>query len=144
LIGAVTALLPSLLDKVRLIEPTLRAYAAQAEMDRRLSAAPFNAMREQGLYNLWRPKAFGGFETDPTSAFRVFEEVSRIDSAAGRNLQLAAGAEVFGAWFSDEGAQESFSEPSALIAGSFFPPRKAIPFDGGYPVSGQSSFVSGA
>ena len=142
--GAGAAASPSLLDKVRLIDPTLRAYAAEAENSRRLPDAVFHAMRNEGLYNLFRPKAFGGFETDPVSAFRVFEEVARIESAAGWNLQLAAGGEMFGAWFPDEGAQEAFGEPGAVVAGSFFPPRKATPVDGGYRVTGQSAFVSGA
>ena len=97
-----TVTVPSLLHKVRQIQPALRACAADAERDRRLPDAVFQAMHEQGLYRLWKPKLFGGLEADPITAFQVFEEVSRIDSAAGWNLQLSCGAEMFGAWFSDE------------------------------------------
>src|SRR5262245_27278897 len=140
--SAGTAAQPSLLERVRLIEPILRASAPEAESDRKLSDAAWGAMREQELCYVWRPNAFGGLETDPISAFRVFEEVSRIDSAAGWNLQLAAGADIFGAWFPDGGAKEAFGEAGAVLAGSFFPPRKAIPVEGGYRVTGQSAFVS--
>jgi alkylation response protein AidB-like acyl-CoA dehydrogenase len=140
--GAVTV--PSLLHKVRQIQPALRACAADAERDRRLPDAVFQAMHEQGLYRLWKPKLFGGLEADPITAFQVFEEVSRIDSAAGWNLQLSCGAEMFGAWFSDEGAQEAFGNADSALAGAFFPPRKAIPVDGGYRVTGQTAFMSGA
>jgi indole-3-acetate monooxygenase len=139
-----TAEVPSLLAKVRLIENKLRAHAPEAEMDRRLPAPVFEAMYEQGLYHVWRPRAFGGLEIDPITSFQLFEEVSRIDSAAGWNLQLGAGADMFGPFFPDDGARESFGAPGSVLAGSFFPARKARPVEGGYLLSGQQAFVSGA
>jgi alkylation response protein AidB-like acyl-CoA dehydrogenase len=134
----------TLLDAVQQIAPVLRTCAADAEQERRLPDAARDAMRSCGLYRLWCPKAFGGLEVDPITAFRVVEAVSRIDSAAGWNLQLSTGIDGTGPWFSDEGAKEIFGQPDAIFAGSFFPPRRAIPVDGGYRVTGQMSFVSGA
>jgi len=66
------ATLPSLLNAVREIEPIIRAHASQAESERDLPDVVVSAMREHGLYRLWRPKAFGGLEVDPISALRVF------------------------------------------------------------------------
>lgn len=134
----------SLIDIVHQIEPVIREHTEEAERERQLSDSVAEAMRAHGLYRLWRPRAFGGLEVDPMTAFRVFEEVARIDSAAGWSLQLSCGADAFGAFFPDQGAQEIFGPPDAILAGSFFPPRKAIPVEGGYRVSGQSSFHSGA
>src|SRR5215471_6574544 len=134
----------SLLEIVRQIEPVIRAHADEAERERQLPDAVAEAMRAHGLYRLWRPKAYGGLEVDPMTAFRVFEEAARIDSATGWNLQLSCGADAFGAYFPDQGAKEIFAPPDAILAGSFFPPRKAIPVDGGYRVTGQSSFHSGS
>jgi len=142
--SSATAPLSSLLDAVRQIEPLIREHATDAERERRLPDAIANAMRERGLYRLWRPEAFGGLEVDPMTAFRVFEEISRIDSAAGWNLQLSAGVDVVGAWFNDEGAREIFGQREEIFAGSFFPPRRAVPIDGGYRVTGQTPFASGA
>jgi hypothetical protein len=56
---------------------------------------------------------------DPVTAFQIFEEVSRIDSAAGWHLQLAACAQPFGAWF-DEGAREIFGRPEDIICRFIF------------------------
>lgn len=136
--------LTSLLDRVREIEPVLRAHSIEAETERRLPVVVALAMRDQGLFRMWKPRAFGGYEVDPMTAFRVFEEVSRIDSAAGWNLQLSCGAEPFGAWFSDDGAQEAFNHPNGILGGAFFPPRKAVAEKGGYRLSGQTPFASGA
>jgi indole-3-acetate monooxygenase len=142
--SAAAVSVPALLDKVRRIEPVLRQCVDENERERRLSATAFQAMRDQGLYRLWSPKDFGGLEVDPVTAYQVFEELARIDSAAAWNLQLACGAQAFGPWFDDRGAQEIFGDPDEYVAGSFFPPRKAVPVEGGYRVTGQSAFVSGA
>src|SRR5215831_3316753 len=131
------ASLASLLESVHEIEPVIRAHAADAERERRLPDAVADAMRGCGLYRLWRPRTFGGLEVDPMTAFRVLEEVARIDSAAGWNLQLSSAIDAIGPWFPDEGAIESFG-------GSFFPSRRAVAVDGGYRVTGQTPFVSGA
>jgi alkylation response protein AidB-like acyl-CoA dehydrogenase len=138
------ASLPSLLEAVRQIEPIIRANSADAERGRRLSDPVADAMRDAGLYRMWRPKSLGGLEVDPMSVFRVLEEVARIDSAAGWNLQLSTAVDALGAWFPDDGAAEVFGSPDARFAGGFFPFRRAIVADGGYRVSGQTPFVSGA
>jgi alkylation response protein AidB-like acyl-CoA dehydrogenase len=134
----------SLLDSVREIEPVIREYAPEAEREHHLSDKVADAMRERGLYRMWRPKAFGGLEVDPMTAFRVCEEVARIDSAAGWNLQLSCAFDAFGPWFPDEGAQEIFGHPDTMLAGAAFPPRRAVRVDGGYRVTGQQPFASGA
>lgn len=133
----------SLLRAVRDIEPIIRQYAAEAERDCKLSAAVARAMHEAGLYRLWRPKALGGFELDPVSGLRIIEAVSRIDSAAGWNLQIAVAHDMFAPWFSDRAAAEIF-HADAIPVGAFNPARQAIPVEGGYLISGRTSYVSGA
>ena len=131
------ASLAVLLEAVHEIEPVIRAHAADAEASRRLPDIVVDAMRRHGLYRMWRPRAFGGLELDPMTAFEVLETVSRIDSAAGWNLQLSSAVDAFGAWFSDEGAEEIFGRPDSSFAGAFFPFRRAVAVDGGYHVTGR-------
>jgi alkylation response protein AidB-like acyl-CoA dehydrogenase len=133
----------NLLTAIRKIEPIIRQYAPDAERDRKLAAPVAKAMHQAGLYRLWRPKAFGGFELDPVSGFRIIEEISRIDSAAGWNLQIAVAHDMFAPWFGDQAAQEIFNA-DAIPVGAFNPARKAVPVAGGYRISGRTSFVSGA
>ena len=134
----------TLLEAVHEVEPILRKHAAEAERERQLSTEAAHAMRDAGLYRMWRPKAFGGLELDPVAAFRVFEEVARIDSAAGWNLQLSNAFDPFGVWFPDAAAEEMYSAPETIVGGAFNPMRKAVPVDGGYRLTGQIPFVSGA
>ena len=77
------------LGRVAELEPMIRAASAEAEIERRLSAHVAEALRDAGCYHLFRPRSRGGLELDPVSAFRVIEELSRIDSAAGWNVALA-------------------------------------------------------
>ncbi|MCL7423441.1 MAG: acyl-CoA dehydrogenase family protein [Methylobacter sp.] len=133
----------TLLRAVREIEPIIRQHAPEAERERKLAAPVARAMHQAGLYRLWRPKALGGFELDPISGLRIIEEVSRIDSAAGWNLQIAVAHDMFAPWFGDQAAQEIF-HADAVPVGAFNPVRKAVPVAGGYRISGRTSFVSGA
>lgn len=133
----------TLLKAVMEIEPIIRRHAPEAERERKLAAPVAEAMHKAGLYRLWRPKAFGGFELDPISGFRIIEEISHIDSAAGWNLQIAVAHDMFAPWFSDQAAREIFNV-DAIPVGAFNPARKAVPVAGGYHISGSTSYVSGA
>jgi indole-3-acetate monooxygenase len=133
----------SILEAVRRIEPVIREHAAAAERDRRLAAPAAAAMREVGLYRLWRPKALGGLEVDPVTGFRVIEELGRIDSAASWNLQVSIAHDLFGPWFGDAAAREIFGG-DAITVGGQQPARRAAPVEGGYLLSGKTPFVSGA
>src|SRR5262245_52506832 len=114
------AMADSLLERVNQIAPLLREQSAEAERQRRLPRPVFEAMRNAGLYNMARPKAFGGLELDPLTMFEVIEAIARHDSAAAWNLQIATGGHAFPAWFSDETASEIFDVgPDVVIAGSF-------------------------
>src|SRR5262245_35374786 len=81
--GSGVSTLDSLFEAVRALDPIIRRHAAEAERERRLSAPVVEALRAAGLYRMLRPKALGGLEVDPMTAFRVIEEASRIDSAVG-------------------------------------------------------------
>ena len=131
-----------LLGQIREIEPLIRSESATAEKKRRLSKSVADELRGLGCYRMFRPRERGGLGFDPVSAFRVVEELARIDSAAGWNVAIANASEPFGAWFSDETTAEVFGPADTTMAGAFNPPRKAVPVKGGYKLSGQTTFNS--
>ena len=73
----------SLLEIVRQLEPVIRTYAPEAERERRLSDPVAEAMLENGLYWMWRPKAFGGLEVDPVTALRVSRRSHALTAPLG-------------------------------------------------------------
>jgi alkylation response protein AidB-like acyl-CoA dehydrogenase len=127
---------------VEKIASVLRENAPLADRECRLPDASVQAMREVGLYRMWVPRALGGFEIDPLSAFDLVEEIARIDAAAAWNLFMSVTPGLLGMWLPEEGAREVYAG-EVRMAGSLFPPLTAVPVDGGYRVTGRAPFVSG-
>ena len=60
--------LDRLLDAVRTLAPLIRAYAEEAEQQRRLPLPVVTALADAGLFRLYTPHTLGGWEVDPISA----------------------------------------------------------------------------
>ncbi len=137
-------LAPSLLEAVARLEPIIRQHADEAEENRNLSKAVHDAMVDAGLFGMFVPRSLGGLETDVVSGFEAIEAVSRIDSAAGWNLQIAAAPIGMSVLFPEATVRDVFANPRATVAGGFFPPGVLKRVDGGYRLSGRWGFVSGS
>ena len=133
----------SLRETVASIEPTIRQHAAEAEANRGLSKPVHQAMLDAGLFSMFVPRSLGGLEVDVVTGFEAIEEISRIDSAAGWNLQIAACPIGMAAIFPDDTVREIFAQQDAVVAGGFFPPGVLQAVDGGFRLNGRWSFVSG-
>ena len=138
-----TATVPSTSDRVGKIESTVRTNAAQAEADRRLTPQAMAALHDAGIMRTWVPKTYGGLEMDPIPALKIFEEIARIDSAAGWIASNSSIIAFLCQIINDQGSAEMFSDPRTLVAGGWFPPGKAVPVQGGYRLTGQWAFASG-
>ena len=113
------------------------------EESRRLSQSTFNALREAGFLKLYLPKSLGGLEVDPVTVARLVEQVAQHNVAAGWCMMVANTAQWWGSRFSDKGINEIFENgPDAIIAGTFHPPMKATPTEGGYVFNGRNSLAS--
>ena len=132
----------AMIEEIEAIAPLIRAESDTAEEQRRLSDSVAAELRNLGCFRMFRPRERGGLGFEPVAGFRVVEALSRIDSAAGWNVALANANEPFGAWFADDTTEAVFGPPETTLAGAFFPPRKAVPVDGGYELTGQTSFNS--
>ncbi|MCW7539962.1 acyl-CoA dehydrogenase family protein [Aquabacterium sp. A7-Y] len=133
-----------LLQAVQQIAPVLREHAPRAEETRHLAPAVVQAMTRAGLFRLWLPRAFGGFELEPVGALRVVEAVAAIDSAAGWCAAVAASATPFLAMLPDAGVQTLFRDPpDPVFSGGLFPPGQAMAVEGGWRLNGRWAFHSG-
>ena len=131
------------MDVVKRLEPVLRENAALADAERNLPKAAMAAMVEAGIFRTWMPRAFGGLEMAPTPAIQLFEEIARIDSAAGWIASNSCAITPLCQVLPEAGATEICADPDIVLAGGWFPPGRAVPVDGGYRVSGQWAFGSG-
>ena len=133
----------SLLDRVNEIAPILREHAAEAEDNRRLSDAAYEAMYDAGLFAMTAPKTYGGLELHPVEVMRVVEAVARIDSSAAWNLSMNQGIAIYAAWLPAKGVEELFGQGIPTVAGALNPPAAARRVDGGWRITGQCPFGSG-
>lgn len=124
--------------------PVVTEHAAAAEEQKRLATPVVSALKEAGLFRMFVPRQYGGSELPMAEGLQIIERISRVDSAAGWNLQIAAvdGATT-AALLPPQGAEEIFSDPGTIVAGGFNPPGAAVPVEGGYRLSGRWPFASG-
>jgi alkylation response protein AidB-like acyl-CoA dehydrogenase len=125
------------------VAPILRKFAPTAEAERRLAPEAMTALIDAGVFRVWVPRAFGGFEMDPIPALRMFEELARIDSAAGWIAGNSAAIASVAQAFPEEASAEVAANPRVVVAGSSHPTGAAVPVEGGYRVTGQWPFGSG-
>jgi alkylation response protein AidB-like acyl-CoA dehydrogenase len=126
------------------IRPIIEEHAAESDAQRALAAPVYDAMRAAGLFRTLVPKTVGGFELHPAEAYRVWEAVARIDSAAAWNLQISSAISLFACHLPADGGEEVFERgPDTIFAGGFFPPGLSVRVDGGWRVTARTSFASG-
>jgi hypothetical protein len=122
-----TTVTNGLMDVVKRLEPVLRENAMVADAERNLPQAAMAAMMEAGIFRTWMPRAFGGLEMALTPAIQLFEEIARIDSAAGWIASNSCAITPLCQGLPDAGATEICADPDTVLAGGWFPPGRAVP-----------------
>jgi indole-3-acetate monooxygenase len=125
------------------LAPLARKHEAFAEENGRLHDDVVSAFQESGLYSINTPDAYGGASPSPRAQCEAIIELSKADAAAGWCFMVSTGFNwQVGRDFGGTAMAAAFADRSAHIAGSFVPAFFARPADGGFIVSGQSSFNS--
>lgn len=133
----------ALLAAARAMAPRIRAVRDEIEDRRRLPLPLVRAMARAGLFQLLRPRALGGLETDPLTFLALIEEVARADASAAWLLMTNNGGLV-AAWLSDRAGRTIYeADPDAVVGGTLVPRGQALPVEGGYRISGRWPFASG-
>lgn len=134
----------TLLEYVADIQPVIETHAQRTEQDRQLADPIYDAFLEHKLFTMLLPKALGGMELHPVSAYKVWEAVARIDSAAAWNLAQASAGIFMSARLSAEGLDRIYGKlAQPIFSGAGFPPGTATRVEGGFTVSARLPFVSG-
>ena len=80
----------SLIAKVEDVRPAIEDFTEQSESNRQLADEIYDALLDAGFFRALVPKAFGGLELHPVDAYRIWESIARVDSAAGWNAGVVA------------------------------------------------------
>jgi 3-hydroxy-9,10-secoandrosta-1,3,5(10)-triene-9,17-dione monooxygenase len=104
-----------------------------------------DAFTDAGLYDILRPKKYGGLELSLETYFRVAIEISRGDPAVGWSWELGSShAYQFSSHFPERAQDEAFASAPFVSASRAFPQRADVTeADGGYWLSGRWDYNSG-
>jgi len=142
---AVSERLAGYLERVKALEPVIRAHADQSERESRLAAPIVEALHRSGLFRIFLPAGMGGGELTIPESLRVFEAVARLDASTGWNLVICGGGPIFGHFVAREAFEQIFSDPRAVLVGTLNPANtRAVECEGGFRFSGRGTYMSGS
>jgi len=126
------------------IAPFVRAQAEQTESNRQVSADVMARLREAGLFRVMTPAVYGGYEHGFDALIRVAAPIGAACGSTGWVFSLAIVHQWLAAMFPKQAQDEFWSDPDALLFGSYPPVAKVVPVEGGYRLTGNWSFTSGS
>ncbi len=122
----------------------IREQAKVNETTGELSPEVLAYIYKHRLFKLFVPKEFGGNLTPLPEALKIFAEAAKIDGSFGWLVTIGAGGGFFVSSLTKEAGREIFYPENAVIAGSGQATGKAVKKDGGYYVTGNWRYCSGA
>ena len=140
------ALRQQLLAAIDSVRPTLEADAEANDAGETLEWPSVVALYRAGLLSLKVPRALGGPEVDPILYLELIDELSYINPSAGWCAFInSTSAALVGAFTPDAGVELVFADGRMpIVSGALIPRGLATPASGGWRVSGQWPFASGA
>lgn len=134
-----------LLNRTRALLPLVKSFTDQHDRERDVAPEVVSALREAGLFRLFQPRRWGGYQADPRTQFEVQNLLAEVCMSTAW-IQGVLGVQAFVLALMDEQAQADVWADNAdtLVSSSFMPVGKVTPVDGGYRISGQWAFSSGS
>jgi indole-3-acetate monooxygenase len=136
--------LQKLLAHVSAMAPLVRAEMPAGRRACRLPAAVVDAAVEHGLFRLWIPRRYDGFELTLPAALEIYAAAARVDGSFGWAVMIGSGGGLFAAYLEQATAARLFGPRAAVVAGSGAAGGTAARVAGGYRVSGRWRYASGA
>jgi indole-3-acetate monooxygenase len=134
----------SLIRKARELAPLIRRCREEIDATRQLPTELVEAMRAGGLFRLFVPAKFGGFEVDPITFVKIIEEISAVDGSAGWVVSVCAVGGLFAGFLHEDAAAKIYGDNAdCVVAGGINPTGRAVADDTGYIVAGKWAFGSG-
>lgn len=134
-----------MVERARSLRPRLRELQAHHAEIGTYSEEIHDAFTELRLYDLLRPKRYGGLELGLEAFFRVTTEIARADPGVGWSFELGAShAYQFASYFPEQAQEEVFATSPFVSASRAFALQSDVRrVDGGWMLSGRWDYNSG-
>jgi indole-3-acetate monooxygenase len=117
-----------------------RAFAER----KRLDGDIVDLMKRAGVFRMLVGRRFGGDEATPSEFFRLVERIASADGSSGWVASFGHAA-IYLSALPVATLEEIYAHgPDIIFAGGIFPPKPAVPTDGGFKVDGTWSWASGS
>ncbi len=133
-----------LVQRARDLVPKLKERTLKTEADRKVPVETVAEMQAAGLFDILKPKLYGGYEMDP----QVFYDVCMTLAEGCMSTAWIYGVIGVHNWqialFDKRAAQDVYGKnPQTLIASTYMPKGQVTPVEGGFKFSGRWGFSSG-
>ncbi|SHE33904.1 Acyl-CoA dehydrogenase [Seinonella peptonophila] len=122
----------------------IQATSIEREKQGELSPDILKLIYQKRLFKLFVPTTLDGVMSPFIEAIHIFEEAAQIDGSLGWMIAIGSGGGFFVPFMEPEVSRQVYQKETALIAGSGAPSGTAYPQDGGYLVTGEWKYCSGA
>lgn len=134
----------ALVQRARDLVPALKERATRTETDRKVPVETVAEMQAAGLFDVLKPKAYGGYEMDP----QVFYDVCMTLAEGCMSTAWIYGVIGVHNWqialFDPRAAADVWKDDrSVLIASTYMPKGQVKRVEGGFMFSGRWGFSSG-
>lgn len=129
------------------LKPLLAKTAVEVDRDRAIPLEHYHALRDARLFDILKPKKYGGLELSVHEHAVVTLELAEACASTAWVYSILAGDNMIICGFPEETQDEIWGENRhATLAGSIFlnPLSGAKKVDGGYRLSGRWGFNSGS
>lgn len=132
-----------LVNRAAAIVPALRRNGRQTDDDRKVADENIELLRDAGILRMFRPRRYGGIESDIRAKTVVMSEVARGCPSTAWVSTIYVDLNWLVGFFPDEAQDEVFADPDVLITATLRPGGQATKTDSGYAVTGTWQFNSG-
>lgn len=124
--------------------PLLRKHANWADENRRVHPETIEALKEAGIFRMWVPRRYGGYEADMRTHVDVTRELARGCASTAWVVGLITSCAFNASLFSRQVQDEIFGvDPDARVAGALDGAGTARRAPGGWTIDGTWGVASG-
>jgi alkylation response protein AidB-like acyl-CoA dehydrogenase len=135
--------LDTLVARARDRKPMLSQLAKDTEAARRVSPSTTALLKAEGLFDLVKPKRFGGFEYPPSALLRVGFELGQGCGSTAWCVMISNVNAWFASYWPLQAQTDVWGEtPDNLLSGTVMPTGKCQRVDGGYEITGRWPWAS--
>jgi alkylation response protein AidB-like acyl-CoA dehydrogenase len=133
-----------LLARAARIGAIARERARETEAARQVSAELVDMMRDEDLFRIMQPRAYGGYEYGYDVFVEAVSAIASGDGSTGWVYSLGAVHQWLIGCYPAQAQEDVWSRNrNAIAAVSYAPTGKMVPEQGGYRANGRWSFASG-